>query len=215
MQALQEKQAEDKRLREALEGPNRIIHLTIEDRIAHLKDLEYNKHAHIFACGYSSIHKAAADGSVAGIKWFLEKKGGKEKKIKPDEYDKASICPIHYAAEHGQFDVVEVLLESGCKVDVKTGDGKTALMYACKGNQVKIIDLLLANGARIWEVNNSGMSAFHFAAQGDHKQSIINLVDLFNKLKVEASLEDEAGEKADEAGAASSKAKGAKRCSNT
>ena len=36
-----------------------------------MKDLQYNQGQGLFAVQYTSLHKAAFDGSADGIKWFL------------------------------------------------------------------------------------------------------------------------------------------------
>jgi len=89
---------------------------TIEERVEKLRDLEINKHAHLFATSHSTIHKAAMDNSLSGVLYFLEKKGGKERKIRVDDFDKFAVCAIHYAAERGHVDVIKLLLERGNQV---------------------------------------------------------------------------------------------------
>ena len=70
---------------------------TIEGRIAHNVDLQYNQHKNLFATSYSTLHKAAGDGSESGIHYFLGLK--KKPRIHADDYDKFGICPIHYAGK--------------------------------------------------------------------------------------------------------------------
>ena len=65
MQELQKRQKEQQKFLDLIkEGAGK----TVEERVEYNKDLEYNKHANLFAVSYSSIHKAACDGSVSGIK---------------------------------------------------------------------------------------------------------------------------------------------------
>ncbi len=194
MQQLQEKQRALEELHAALAGGIPVP--TIEERIDHYKDLEYNKHAQLFAVGHSSIHKAAMDGSIAGIKCFLEARGGNSKKVKCDDYDKQGVCPIHYAAQNGWNDAIQYLVSCGCKIDVKTSDGRTALMYASKEAHLHTLRSLCALRAKIWEVNKAGLTPFHFAAQADMKEAIETLIECFYEQKMAIMEENESDQAA-------------------
>jgi hypothetical protein len=194
MQQLQEKQRALEELHAALAGGIPVP--TIDERIEHYKDLEYNKHAQLFAVGHSSIHKAAMDGSIAGIKCFLEARGGNSKKVKCDDYDKQGICPIHYAAQNGYNDAIQYLVDSGCKIDVKSSDGRTALMYASKEGHLHTVRLLCELRAKIWEVNKAGLTPLHFAAQADRKEAIELLIECFYEQKMAIMEENESDEAA-------------------
>jgi len=140
---------------------------SLEGRIEHVTDLQYGQHKNIFATSYSSIHKAASDGNSAGIHYFLGKKD--LPRVHADDYDKFGVSALHYAAEKGYDDVLEILIDAKCPVDLPTIDGMTALMYAAKNNQLKTMENLVVNhGADLLAVNRAGMSAAHFAAQLDH-----------------------------------------------
>ena len=146
---------------------------TVEERVAYNKDLEYNKHANLFAVSYSTIHKAACDGSVSGIKYFMSLKS--KPRIRIDDLDKFGLRPIHYAAERGYNDAVSTILSFKCPVDAPTVDGMTAMMYAGKDGRLDTLRLLFENKANLQAVNRAGMSIAHFAAQND-------FVDVFGLL---------------------------------
>jgi hypothetical protein len=53
---------------------------TIPEKIARCKHLQYEEHQQLFRVMYSSIHKAAFDGDVSGIKYFLSAEGRMQSK---------------------------------------------------------------------------------------------------------------------------------------
>jgi ankyrin repeat protein len=170
MQEMQRKQREQQLFYDLIkEGAGK----TVEERVEYNKDLEYNKHANLFAVSYSTIHKAACDGSVSGIKYFMSLKS--KPRIKSDDLDKFGIRPIHYAAERGFNDAVDTLLSFGCNVDARTSDEMTAMMFASKAGKLDTMRLLFEKKANLQAVNRAGMSIGHFAAQND-------FVDVFGLL---------------------------------
>lgn len=110
---------EEKKRREELMGQfgtNR----TIEERVDHYKQLQYEKHEELFSVQYTSIHKvclriielsiflvphaipiwnmqAAYDNSVHGMKYFLNRARAAKNHV--DDYDKNGSTPLHIAAE--------------------------------------------------------------------------------------------------------------------
>lgn len=55
---------------------------------------------------------------------------------------------LHYAAEHNRMDMVQALLESGCRYFINVNDsyGKTPAFYAIDNKNPKMLDYLLTNG---------------------------------------------------------------------
>ena len=181
MQELQRRQKELQKFHDLIkEGASK----TVEERVAYNKDLEYNKHANLFAVSYSTIHKAACDGSVSGIKYFMQLKS--KPKIRIDDLDKFGLRPIHYAAERGFNDAIETMLSFKCPVDALTHDGMTALMYAAKDGRIETMRLLVAKKANLRAVNRAGMSVAHFAAQNDFVEVFGELLEMFAAQKEEA-----------------------------
>jgi ankyrin repeat protein len=187
MQELQRRQKEQQILNDLLNDKAGAYRRSLEGRIEHNKDLQYNQHKNLFATGYSTIHKAACDGSESGIVYFLEKKS--KPRINPDDYDKFGICPIHYAAERGYNDAAKLLIKRGCAVDVPSMDGMTPFMYAAKDNQLSTMRMLNDAKADLLAVNRAGMSAAHFAAQLDHVEVFGLLIEL-NKEAKERALQE-------------------------
>lgn len=128
---------------------------TIEERVEHCRTLQYEEHKGLFAISHSSIHKAAADGSIDGLKFFLS--SSRKPKVRIDDFDKNGFCPIHSAAVKGANHSIRYLVEQGCNPDVRSTYGDTALMHACKENKLDTISLLFGLGADIAASNKAGI----------------------------------------------------------
>lgn len=151
MQALAKKQLEEQKLRELLatDGTR-----SIEERVEHCRVLQYEEHKAIFATSYSTIHKAAGDGSIDGLKFFLD---GKHKpKVHFEDFDKYGFCPLHSAAIAGANHSISFLIERGCSPDIRSTYGDTALMHACKETRLSTIRMLLRFGATVTAANKAG-----------------------------------------------------------
>lgn len=86
---------------------------------------------------------------------------------------------LHYAAELGYSDIVQLLLGSGqVQIGERDSDGYTALMYAAASGQHGVVDLLLHSGARYDERNSFGQTAVVLAQQGRHKR-VLKVFDDF------------------------------------
>jgi hypothetical protein len=152
MQALTQKKIEEAKMREMLATD---ATRTLEERVEHVRHLHYDENQEIFAVAHSSIHKAAADGSVDGIKYFLD--SHRRPRVKIDDFDKSGLCPIHCAAKAGMTQCVKYLVDTGCEPDTRSTYGDTALMHACKENKVNVIEQLFNYGIDIKLANTAGM----------------------------------------------------------
>lgn len=72
---------------------------------------------------------------------------------------------LHNAAEDGDVQQLERLLEFGCRIDAKDYDGSTALHAAVEGGHVEAVALLLGWQADVLAVNNYEDTALHLAAR--------------------------------------------------
>jgi len=66
----------------------------------------------------------------------------------PFDYDPiSSKTALMFAAEHGQFNIVKMLVENGAKVNLRADGGETATTLAYDNGEIEIYNYLKANGA--------------------------------------------------------------------
>ena len=97
------------------------------------------------------IHDAARNGDLAGVQAELDKG------VDVDESDDSwpGMTPLHYAADEGHTEVVELLIANGADVNAKDENGRTPLHLATYWGEKEIVELLIAAGA---DVNAKDMS---------------------------------------------------------
>eukprot|EP01031_Cornospumella_fuschlensis_P038129 gene38129-46329_t len=176
MQALLQRQQENERLRTLLNAD--VKEKSVEERVDHCKELQYVQHQQLFAVSYTSLHKAAAENSLVGVKFFLNRRSKNYTPV--DQLDKHGLTALHCAAEKGCNDVIRYLVEEGCDVDVRSAYDNTPLMHACKENRESTIELLLELGAKPTCQNKAGMNCMHFAAQSNHDAALLTVASHYN-----------------------------------
>ena len=78
--------------------------------------------------------------------------------------DKDRVLPIHYAAIHGRYDALKLLLDEGARVDAQhVPTGASALMYAAQYGNCEIISLLLDRGANVYLPDRMKLTAEAYA----------------------------------------------------
>ncbi|XP_047721169.1 ankyrin repeat domain-containing protein 26 isoform X6 [Prionailurus viverrinus] len=120
------------------------------------------------------IHKAAYVGNVAKVQQilFLGKNG-------VDDRDKMNRTALHLACASGHPEVVALLIERKCHLNLCDNENRTALMKAVQCQEEKCVNILLENGADPNIRDLSGNTALHYAAFGDNI-SIIEKLLLYN-----------------------------------
>lgn len=85
--------------------------------------------------------------------------------------------PLHYAVEHGNIDIVALLIQSKALLNqVTTQGGDTPLLLATEKGHMPIVSLLLAAGADVEIVNQRGYNALHLAIQHKNKHLVQSLL---------------------------------------
>ncbi|CAN7996366.1 unnamed protein product, partial [Ixodes hexagonus] len=79
----------------------------------------------------------------------------------PDFYDR---MPVHYAAERGKPEVLDLLIKAGCRVNVSDSDNITPLQLAVTGGHQEVTHMLLEAGSRVNSRNSDRSSTLHIAA---------------------------------------------------
>lgn len=85
-----------------------------------------------------TIHKSAERGNVEAMKEFLKKK-----KSLCNARNDGGLTPLHIATLHSNYEVVELLIQSGCDVGLQDNSGWSALHFAASGQIEKTLRLLL------------------------------------------------------------------------
>jgi ankyrin repeat protein len=129
----------------------------------------------------SPIYDAARDGKLPKLKSLL--------RDNPDlvySKDKYGFTPLHWAAQNGHKDAVELLLAG--KAEANAGDrvGRTPLHWTA---DCDIAKLLLANKADVNAKCIGGWTPLHMAASKDQK----DLVELLLANGAEVNARDDAG----------------------
>ena len=114
-------------------------------------------------CKNGSIQSAADGGDTEAVKDFLE--GG----IDVNANSKLGTA-LHRAVLRGHMDIVDLLINNGANVNLKSESGDTALHYAAKKNHIDIVEMLLKNGADINITGYRGLVPLHFAVTFDSVQ---------------------------------------------
>lgn len=79
---------------------------------------------------------------------------------------------MHLAAWSNNLETVEILLKSGCEVDARDADGRTALFLT---SAPAVIDILVKHGASMDVVDRAGENVLHVAARRDEVAKIQTL----------------------------------------
>ncbi|MEK6235870.1 MAG: ankyrin repeat domain-containing protein, partial [Planctomycetales bacterium] len=72
------------------------------------------------------------------------------------EKGRFSLRPIHFAAQTGMNDLVELLLSKGANVNVRDFSRSTPIWYAARENQLSTLELLVSRGGRVNVTNRKG-----------------------------------------------------------
>jgi hypothetical protein len=106
--------------------------------------------------------------------------------------DKDGSAPIHMACLNGRYACVELLLDSGVDVSLRTATEyeSTPVIVACQYGHVKILALLLARGADLNLADRYGNTATHVASRCGQ----LKCIQLLVKRGADLNQKDEDGE---------------------
>ncbi|XP_004602631.2 transient receptor potential cation channel subfamily A member 1 [Sorex araneus] len=112
--------------------------------------------------------KMVFEGSACALQNFLKKRR------KCCKYEDENAPPLHYAAEEGQIQLMEMIInDSSCEtVNMMDNYGNTPLHWAAGKNQVESVKFLLSKGANPNLRNNNMMAPLHLAVQGLHNEVV-------------------------------------------
>lgn len=106
------------------------------------------------------------------IKKFLE--------IFPDKINDIvnDMTPLMHAIRNTRYDIIDLLVEKRCDINIKNNRGETAVHYACEMAYLdqRVIEKLIGIGANGNIADNFGFTPFHRAAMFINNVNIINLL---------------------------------------
>jgi len=111
------------------------------------------------------ILAAVLNDDIAAIQAFLADGKNPAKVMDADGF-----TPLHLAAQHGRYEIMELLLSNKMPVDLKSREGFTPLHMAANSGQLMAMKLLIDKGAKVTAKNNNGLTALHIAASGNQPE---------------------------------------------
>ncbi len=110
--------------------------------------------------------KAASEGNQRVIRFYISQRGVNLNQAS----EKNGIAALHLAAQNGHLGIVNVLIEAGVNVNVKTKSGITALCFAAQNGHYEIVKALCSH-----QETKVSQTAFILAAKFNH----IKIVEFF------------------------------------
>jgi uncharacterized protein len=91
--------------------------------------------------------------------------------------DSGGWTALHWAADFGHADIVEILLDSGAEIEKSDFNGWTALHWAAERGQVEATRVLIKKGADVNKADSEGKTPLHRACQCGHLETALCLVE--------------------------------------
>lgn len=112
------------------------------------------------------LQQAIESSDVEAVR-FLTERG-----VDVNESGKGTLTPLHMAAQHGNAEIVRLLLRCGADVDAECAfeDGMTPLREAVKWGHLDVCKLLIQYGADPLQVDMEGNTLAHTAVLGDNPE---------------------------------------------
>ncbi|XP_074064972.1 uncharacterized protein LOC141504033 isoform X3 [Macrotis lagotis] len=129
------------------------------------------------------LHRAAATGDVRRLRQLLV---GAEHSL--DQRDTWDRTPLHLACAYGYPDVVSLLVERKCQLNLGDFENQTPLIKAVQGQQEECTSILLKHGADPHLADAFNNTALHYAASGQNTAIVTELLQ--HKSDIEAKNRD-------------------------
>lgn len=143
-------------------------------RAEKLHKLQFEEGQDIFACNWSTIHRAARLGDVRGIKFFLD-----EQRVPVDVVDTSGDTALNIASWNGHLKVCEELIRHFCNINLRNSKGWSPSHSAASQNRAETIRLLAKHGASVSSKTVAGIQPIHLAAATNSVDVIRTLHELF------------------------------------
>ena len=127
--------------------------------------------------GYTPLHIAARNGKLEAVHELL-RLGGRASITKVAG---TGGTPLHQALLGGHKEIVLVLLDAGCPIDVVASNGRNVLHAAAQGGHVDLIGLLVERGLDVNGGDADGCTPLHSAAANGKLEAVYELLKLGGK----------------------------------
>ncbi|GFG36261.1 hypothetical protein Cfor_08873 [Coptotermes formosanus] len=115
--------------------------------------------------GYNSLHLACFGGHITVVGLLLSRSA--ELLHSGDKHGKMG---LHIAAQHGRYQMCEVLLGQGAEINATDKNGWTPLHCAARAGFLDVVKLLVESGASPKAETNFGSAPIWFAASEGHNE---------------------------------------------
>lgn len=121
------------------------------------------------ATGNTTLTDLIKDGNIKEFGDSLNKYEPGQLKNVVDELDEVGLASIHWAADSGHTNIIELLLRTGADINRKDVDGQTALHYAASCGHVNCVKFLLGKGAVKDILDNEDKDPYDIASDEEIK----------------------------------------------
>jgi hypothetical protein len=128
------------------------LHYAIDFKIDNLVSLVLPPPDEIYmlSCGVSALHVAARAGAISTVGKLLDLGASVHYRSAQDPLKMTSLMTaMHFAAEGGHADVLQLLLEHGASPDVRNESGSTPFMRAARSGSLQALKVLYDAGVNI------------------------------------------------------------------
>ena len=127
--------------------------------------------------GLTPLHLAAVDGQIEAVRTLLRLGGRKSMK-------KVAIqggTPLHQAVARGHRNIVSLLFDEGCPINVVDDKGTSLIHSAASEDRIDMIEMLTGKGLDVNICDNEGLTPLHAAAGNGHLEAVGTLLRLGGK----------------------------------
>ncbi|MCP5469067.1 MAG: ankyrin repeat domain-containing protein [Chlamydiales bacterium] len=94
-----------------------------------------------------------------------------------DQQDMQGRSALHLAAEAGNVEAINFLVDHEANVDIRDVNGRSPLMYACKSGGLECCKQLLLAKSDVNAKDNDGQTPLMFAVQKDQPEMVTHLIN--------------------------------------
>ena len=102
-------------------------------------------------------------------------------------------CPVHIACRRGRSELLQLLIECGCDVNIVDSDNETPLHKAARAHSFECVQLLLDHDAKVNSVTNCHKTALLVAVETYQSDSSLDTIEALLKRGCNVNLQDLTG----------------------